>query len=226
MIKQVKRAESAIINDPYTIRPNNTIFELKELMNKKGVHSILVTSTDNKLEGIITKRDLKYIDLNVDEQREKVSSFMTPKAKLNTAHPNITLEEAKKIMQKNKIEKLPLVDDNFYLKGLITGKDLLRSIKSPLAVHDSNGQLLVGAAIGVKKGDIDRAIALVDSGCNVIVLDIAHGHSTLEINMLHSLKKIIPNTQIIAGNVATGKFFIDPFRFFYNKFYQVKELKP
>ena len=205
MIKQVKRAESAIINDPYTIRKENTIYELKQLMNSKGVHSILVTSKDNHLEGIITKRDLKYLDLGLDENNEKVSSFMTPKEKLITGRFDTTIEEAKKIMQKNKIEKLPLVNDNFVLKGLITGKDLLRSIKSPLAVHDKNGQLIVGGAIGVKKGDIDRAIALVEAGCDVLVLDIAHGHSTLEINMLHSLKKILPHTQIIAGNVATGE---------------------
>eukprot|EP01091_Cochliopodium_minus_P001859 TRINITY_DN11825_c0_g1_i1.p1 TRINITY_DN11825_c0_g1~~TRINITY_DN11825_c0_g1_i1.p1 ORF type:complete len:509 (-),score=167.76 TRINITY_DN11825_c0_g1_i1:7-1533(-) len=205
MIKQVKRAESAVIQDPYTIGSNSTLYELKQLMNSKGVHSILVTSKDNKLEGIVTSRDLKYLDLNMDDQNEKVSSFMTSREKLITTNPSISLEDAKKIMQKNKIEKLPLVDENFILKGLITGKDLLRSIKSPLAVHDKNGQLMVGGAIGVKKGDVDRAIALVEAGCDVLVLDIAHGHSTLEINMLHTLKKILPGTQIIAGNVATGE---------------------
>ncbi len=200
MVERVKRSESYKIELPYTIGPNASELELCRLMKKRGVKSILVTDDDNKLFGIITSRDLRF-----SHDNRKVSKIMTPRDKLIVADENVSLEKAREILAKHRIEKLPLVDSENNLRGLITAKDILNISNRPFASLDEKGQLLVGAAIGVKLGYLDRAKALVKVGVDVLVVDIAHGHSDLAVNAVREVKKHFPKVDIIAGNVATAK---------------------
>merc|ERR1712137_1007646 len=203
MVKAVKRAESYVIEHPYTLGPEKSIGELRDLMFEKGVGSILVTDAENTLLGIITTRDIRFIDSETD----KIEQYMTPRDKLVPATKDISVEDAKKKVKDFRLEQLPLVDsqESFKLAGLITSRDIINSTQRPHASLDSKGRLLVGAAIGVKEGDLDRAVALVEAGADVIVIDIAHGHSDLAVKATADLKARLPDVQVIAGNVATAE---------------------
>jgi IMP dehydrogenase len=203
MVRAVKRAESHVIEHPYTLRPDNTIGELRDLMHEKGVGSILVTDLENILLGIITTRDIRF----VDSEEEPIKAYMTERPALITGKLGISVEEAKQLIKKHRLEQLPLVDsqEGFKLAGLITSRDIINATQRPHASLDAKGQLLVGAAIGVKEGDIERAIELVKAGADVIVIDIAHGHSDLAVKATAELKRRLPDVQVIAGNVATAE---------------------
>ena len=197
MVKDVKRAESLIIENPYRVNLDTKLDEIKFLMKKKNVHSLLV-SEDGKLQGIITSRDMRFIS-----KGKSAAEIMTPREKIIVGAPDISIDEAKETLDKYRIEKLPLVDSSNTIIGLITSKDILNHINRPNASLDKRGRLLVGAAIGVKDY-LERTKALIDVGVDVLVIDIAHGHSELAINTLQTIKKKF-KIDIIAGNVATGE---------------------
>ncbi|MFW9928562.1 MAG: IMP dehydrogenase [Candidatus Thorarchaeota archaeon] len=197
---RVKRSESIVIDRPYTLLSSATLFDAKKLMKDKDVSGILITSKDGILEGILTHRDLKF-ETNYSQQIEKI---MTQKNKLITAPPTTSLEEAKSILSNNKIEKLPLIENNGRLVGLITASDIEKRQLSPNATKDNKGRLRVAAAIGVKDDYLERAKALLEVSVDSIVVDIAHGHSDLAINTVKRLRKEFGNEiDICAGNVAT-----------------------
>jgi len=195
-VKKVKKSESGIIIDPIFISPDATVAQADALMGEYSISGVPVVEEDGKLIGIITNRDMRFIiDMSVS-----VESVMTP-SPLVTAKKGTTLEEASKVLQKHKIEKLPIVDDNGILKGLITIKDIEKKIQFPNANKDEFGRLRVAAAIGV--GQLNRAKALVDAGVDVIVLDSAHGHSQGIIKTVKEIKETL-DVDVIAGNIATG----------------------
>ena len=198
MVNKVKKSESGIIIDPIFISPDATVAEADALMGEYKISGIPVVDEDMSLIGIITNRDMRFI---TDMSSLKVKEVMTS-APLITAKEGITLEEAAKVLQKSKVEKLPIVDDNNKLKGLVTIKDILKKERYPNANKDKYGRLVVGAAIGV--GQLDRAAALVDAGVDVIVLDSAHGHSQGIIDTLKVIKHEL-DVDVIAGNIATGE---------------------
>jgi IMP dehydrogenase len=200
MVEHVKRAESLKIDSPYTIGRESTVRELKELMSERNVDSILVASNLSKLEGIVTKRDLRFAS-----DKDLVRDIMTERSKLIVARGDIQVNDAEKIIAKYRLEKLPLVSEDNDIIGLITSRDILNQKNRPFASLDKRGRLMVGAAVGVKDGFLDRVGALLNAGCDVIVIDIAHGHSTLAIEATKNIKKKFPNSQVIAGNVATGE---------------------
>ncbi|HIC78558.1 MAG TPA: IMP dehydrogenase, partial [Sulfurovum sp.] len=195
-VNKVKKSESGIIIDPIYISPDKSVGDADMLMGEYKISGVPVVDENMKLLGIITNRDMRFIT----DMSEKIEDVMT-KAPLVTAKPGITLDEAAKVLQEHKIEKLPIVDDNDLLQGLVTIKDIEKREKFPNANKDKHGRLRVGAAIGV--GQLDRAIALVKAGVDVIVLDSAHGHSQ---GIIETLKEIKANLDIdvIAGNIASG----------------------
>ncbi|MEA2048240.1 MAG: IMP dehydrogenase [Campylobacterota bacterium] len=195
-ISKVKKSESGIIIDPIFISPDKTVADADALMGEYRISGVPVVDETMKLLGIITNRDMRFItDMSLS-----ISSVMT-KAPLVTAKAGITLEEAAKVLQKHKIEKLPIVDENDILQGLITIKDIEKKEQFPNANKDAHGRLRVGGAIGV--GQLDRATALVEAGVDVIVLDSAHGHSQGIIDTLILIKKTL-DVDVIAGNIASG----------------------
>ena len=194
----VKRSESGMIYRPVILNVNSTLRQVEEILAKYKVSGLPVVDDDGKLLGIITNRDLKYLELD----DTMVSEVMT-KDNLVTAKEGTSLDEAKKILQKHKIEKLPIVDDNFKLKGLITSKDIDNVGKYPQACKDEKGRLRVGAAVGVAANMMERVDALVEAGVDVITLDSAHGHSKGIIQAVRDIRKRYPNLQIVAGNIVT-----------------------
>jgi IMP dehydrogenase len=198
-VLKVKRAESVIIEHPYTTGPTATLAEAKSLMQEKGVNGLLVIDPDGKLLGILTARDLLF------EQNEsrKVSELMTPMKELHTAKFGVSIDDAREMLRRYKVEKLPLVDEEGDLRGLITSKDMVTLAERPQACKDSKGQLLVGAAVGVREGFLARARALVEAGVDVLVVDVAHGHSDRVLEVVRRLKKELTEVDVIAGNVAT-----------------------
>ena len=196
-IIKVKKSESGIIIDPILINPDSTLIDAKSIMDEYKISGVPVVNGNNKLIGIITNRDMRF----EKDYSKKIDEVMT-KQPLITAQEGIGLDEAASIMHKNKIEKLPIVDKDGYLKGLVTIKDINKRKEYPNASKDNFGRLIVGAAIGV--GQLDRAKALVDAGADVLVLDSAHGHSKGIIETVKDIKKIL-NVDIIAGNVATSE---------------------
>jgi len=196
-VDKVKRSVSGMIPDPITMGPNQKIREALEVMNKYKISGIPIT-VNNKLSGILTNRDLRF-ETNLNK---KISELMT-KTGLVTVPVGTTLDQSKKILHKNKIEKLLVVDKNRILKGLITIKDIEKSIKYPSASKDKFGRLMVGAAIGVSLDEFDRVGALIMRGVDVLVVDSAHGHSESVLNMISSIKKKFPSIEIVGGNVAT-----------------------
>lgn len=198
-VLKVKRSESVIIEQPYTIMHDNSIKEANNLMLEKGISGLLVEDDAKRLCGILTRRDIVFEkDTNL-----KVSDLMTKDVVF--AKNGITIEQAKDILHKNKIEKLPVVDSEMKITGLITGKDILKMEKYPNASKDKKGRLLVGAAVGVKGDYLERTEELLNNGADVIVVDIAHGHSDNAINTVKLIKKAFPNCELIAGNVATER---------------------
>jgi len=196
-ILKVKRSESVMIEQPYTIKPDMSVAEAKKAMAEYGVSGLLVEE-EGKLAGIITRRDITFEKNN----RRKVSEVMTKE--VITAKDGLTIEQAKEILHKQRIEKLPVIDDMRRIVGLITSKDILKMEQYPHASKDRKGRLLAGAAVGVKGDYLERTEALLEAGADVLVVDIAHGHSENAINTIHMIKKAFPSCELIAGNVATG----------------------
>ena len=198
-VRQVKKFESGIVRDPISIRSNNTIGELKQLTSELKISGMPVVD-DDELKGIVTGRDFRY----AKDMEQTVSEIMTPKDKLITVKEGETQDVVKSLMYKHRIEKILVLDNKDKLVGLMTMKDIEKSIDYPLASRDSEGRLIVGAAIGVSKDLIDRAKALVDAGVDVFVLDSAHGDSKRVIDAIKKVKSDFPNIDIIGGNVATS----------------------
>ena len=198
-VDKVKRSENGVITNPFSLTPEHTLKDADELMGKFRISGVPITE-GKKLVGIITNRDLKF----ETDFTKKIKESMTSEG-LITAKEGITLDEAKKILGDARKEKLPIVDDDFNLKGLITIKDIEKAIKYPLAAKDAQGRLLCGAAVGITANVLERTKALVDAKVDVIVLDSAHGHSQNVINCVKMIKEAYPDLQVIAGNVATGE---------------------
>lgn len=196
-VDRVKRSEHGVIVDPFYLSPEHTIEDANELMARYRISGVPITK-DGLLVGIITNRDLRFLT----DYSQKIGDVMT-KENLVTAPVGTDLNEAKEILRKHKIEKLPLVDEKGYLKGLITIKDIEKAIQYPNSAKDANGRLLVGAAIGVTSDMMERAEALINANVDVLVLDSAHGHSKNIIEAVKKLKSAYPDVQVIAGNVAT-----------------------
>ena len=197
-VDKVKRSENGVITDPFSLSPEHTLADANNLMAKFRISGVPITE-GKKLVGIITNRDLKF----ETDFSKKIKENMTSEG-LVTAKEGITLEDAKKILAAAKKEKLPIVDDDFNLKGLITIKDIEKTIKYPHAAKDSQGRLLCGAGVGITANCLERVAALVDAKVDVIVLDSAHGHSANVIKCVKMIKEAYPDLQVIAGNVATG----------------------
>ena len=198
-IHKVKRAGSVIIEIPYLINPEQTIQDAFKIMNEKQVSGLLVTDSSSKLIGILTERDVLFEPVDCSKL---VKDLMTKD--VVSAKPGIDFQQAKEILKNNRIEKLPLTDENNQIKGLITSQDISNLEKYPNASKDEKGRPLVGAAVGVKGDFMQRTEALLDAGVDVIVVDIAHGHSENAINTVKNIKKAFPNCELIAGNVATA----------------------
>ncbi len=199
-VDKVKRSESGVITDPVFLTPEHPIYDAEAIMAKYRISGVPIVDEQRKLVGILTNRDLRF-EKNFSRS---IGEVMTREG-LVTAPVGTTLEEAKEILQRHKVEKLPIVDEAFILKGLITIKDIEKAKQFPNAAKDSHGRLLVGAAVSTGKDSYLRAQALVKAGVDVIVVDTAHGHSTGVIQMVKRLRELYPDLNIIAGNVATGE---------------------
>lgn len=197
-VDKVKRSENGVITDPFSLSPEHTLQDADDLMSKFRISGVPITE-NGKLVGIITNRDLKF----EEDFSKQIKESMTSKG-LVTAKEGITLEGAKKILAKARVEKLPIVDDNFNLKGLITIKDIEKQIKYPQSAKDEQGRLLCGAGVGITGNMMDRVDALVEAKVDVIVVDSAHGHSKNILDAVKQIKAKHPELQIIAGNIATG----------------------
>ena len=198
-VDKVKRSENGVITDPFYLSPEHTLADANDLMAKFRISGVPITE-NGKLVGIITNRDLKF----ETDFSKKIKESMTSE-NLITAKVGITLDEAKKILAKARKEKLPIVDDDFNLRGLITIKDIEKQIKYPLSAKDAQGRLLCGAAVGITANVLDRVDALVKAHVDVVVLDSAHGHSVNVLNCVKMIKEKYPDLPVIAGNVATGE---------------------
>lgn len=202
-IKKVKqhRHYQTIIRNPLTISPDASIAQAHDIMQQHGINGLLVTDQQNILVGIITSRDIRFRS----HDSLIIKDCMTPRDQLIVGNATISIEEAKELLTIYRIEKLPLVNDDGTIAGLITSKDISVTTQYPLASLDTQGRLLVGAAIGVKDDTLERAAALVEAGVDVLVLDIAHGHSEIAINMIRQVKAAFPHIDLVAGNVATAQ---------------------
>lgn len=199
-VERVKRSENGVIRDPFYLGPDNTVLEADMLMAKYRISGVPICVEGKKLVGIITNRDMRFLtDLNVP-----IKDHMTSE-NLITLKEGASLEDAKELLCKYKIEKLPIVDDNFILKGLITTKDIEKAAKYPNTARDEFGRLLCGAAIGVTDNVVERAGALLAVGADFLVLDSAHGHSKNIVECLKKVKAAFPDAQVVAGNIATGE---------------------
>ena len=199
-VDKVKRSENGVITDPFYLSPEHTLQDANDLMAKYRISGVPITVNGKKLVGIITNRDLKF----ETDFSKKIKESMTSDG-LITAKEGITLEEAKKILWKARKEKLPLVDDEGNLKGLITIKDIEKQIKYPLSAKDDQGRLLCAAAVGITNNILDRVDALVKAKVDAIVIDTAHGHSANVLKVVKMVRDTYPDVQIIAGNVATAE---------------------
>ncbi|MEA5082947.1 MAG: IMP dehydrogenase [Lachnospiraceae bacterium] len=198
-VDKVKRSENGVIIDPFWLTPDHYVYEADQLMAKFHISGVPIT-VEGKLVGIITNRDIRF-----EKNHNKVISEVMTKEKLITAPEGTTLEAAQEILTTYKIEKLPIVDKDGYLKGLITIKDIEKAIKYPNSAKDEHGRLVVGAAVGATMDVLDRIEALVKVNVDVVVIDTAHGHSQGVINTVKKIKTAFPDLQLIAGNVATGE---------------------
>ena len=199
-VRKVKKYESGIVRDPITIRSDNEVGELVQLTKELNISGMPVVDY-GALVGIVTSRDFRY----QENLSAKVSDIMTPKDKLVTAKEGESPDVIKKLLQENRIEKILLIDDSFKLTGLVTLKDINKSLDFPDAARDEEGRLLAGAAIGTKTDTLDRCQALIDAGVDVLVADSAHGHSEGVLNQIKAVKSNFKDIQIIGGNVATGE---------------------
>ncbi len=200
-VKLVKRAENIAVEEPYTIDPDASIAEAEALMKRKNVSGLLVSTPSRKLVGILSRRDILFAP-----REAKVAEYMTPREKLVTAPPDISLEEAKQIFMRYKVEKLPLVDSEWNIRGLITSADIVKKLMHPNATRDSRGRLMAAAAIGVREEAVDRAEALLAAGADCLVIDVAHGHTDMVINLIKRLRRSFGDDfELVAGNVATAE---------------------
>lgn len=198
-VEKVKRSENGVITNPFFLHPENKVYEAEQLMHNYKVSGVPIVNGKGKLVGIITNRDMRFLtDMSMD-----IGEVMT-KDNLVTAPVGTTHEQAREILAKRKIEKLPLVDENGYLRGLITIKDIQKATKYPNSAKDERGRLLCGAAIGVTADVLDRAGALLSAGADVLVLDSAHGHSMNIAKTTEKVKNTFPDCQLIVGNIATA----------------------
>ncbi len=198
-VEKVKRSENGVIRNPFSLRPENKVYEAEDLMHKYRISGVPICDDNGYLVGIITNRDMRFLtDMNMP-----ISEVMTHEA-LVTAPVHTTPEEARDILCKHKIEKLPLVDENGKLYGLITIKDIQKASRYPNSAKDAQGRLLCGASIGVTKDVLERAGALLAAGADILVLDSAHGHAQSILDTLYKVKNTFPEAQIIGGNVATA----------------------
>lgn len=204
-VLKVKRSEAIIIEKPYTLTPEHTIKDAKKLMSEKDITGVPIIDIAGRYVGILTSKDLVFEDNNL----KVIEDVMTKKDDSITAPPDTDVDAAKIIFKEKKIEKLPLVDERGILRGLITSKDIKKKEKYPFASKDKKGRLLVGAAIGVKGDYLERAEALINAGCDVLCIDIAHGHSKSVIDTIKNLKDRFGNVEVIAGNVATAEATLD-----------------
>ncbi len=198
-VLKVKRSASVMIENPYSIGPDKTIREAIEYAEDQGVSGLLVINSESELVGILTDRDIIF----ASDKSKLVKDLMTKD--VITSKPGITLEDAKEILHKHRIEKLPLVDDSNHVKGLITSNDITNIENYPKASKDKKGRPLVGAAVGVKGDFMERTESLLEADTDIIVVDIAHGHSENAVNTVKHIKKAFPNCELIAGNVATAQ---------------------
>ena len=199
-VDKVKRSENGVISNPFFLSPENTVTEADNLMHRYKISGVPVCDENGKLVGILTNRDMRFIS----DYSGKIKEYMTSDG-LVTAPVGTNHDEAKKILMRHKIEKLPLVDENGYLKGLITIKDIEKSVKYPNSARDTVGRLLCGAAVGATADVLDRVAALVEAGVDIITLDSAHGHSQNIIKSVAKVKAAYPNLPLIAGNIATAE---------------------
>jgi IMP dehydrogenase len=200
LVNRVKRSENGMISDPVTLSKDHTLGEAKNLMNKFKISGLPVVDFDNKLIGIITNRDVKY----QENLSAKVEELMT-KDNLITSDKHTTLEVAKKILLKNRVEKLPIVDSENHLVGLITIKDIDNQLEYPHANKDKNGRLIVGAGVGVGEDTMERVKALVEAGVDIIAVDSAHGHSRGVLDKISEIRKAFPDLDIVGGNIVTAE---------------------
>ena len=200
-VAKVKRSENTVIRNPFTVTAEMTLGELHAVMEAHGVSGFPVVDADEKLIGIVTTRDIWY----VEDESVKIGEVMTPLERLVTAPKNATQEEARKILYENRLEKIPLVDENGRLAGLITGKDIEIRKRYTNACKDPNGQLRVGGAVGVGPDCFDRARALVEAGADALFIDAATGHTAIVISVVGKLKELFPGTAVVAGNVVTAQ---------------------
>jgi len=198
-VLKVKRSESIVIDQPYSLNDGQKLKDAKRLMRKYGVTGLLVVDPTGRLQGIVTSRDILF---ERDEEK-RIAEVMVGINDMITAPADIKLQDAEQILHKNKLEKLPLVDKDGKLRGLITSKDLLSLEEHPDASKDERGRLMVGAAIGVRGDYLDRACALQEAGADVLVVDVAHAHSDITIDAVRAIRKALPDSELIAGNVAT-----------------------
>ena len=203
-VDKVKRCEHGVIVDPFSLSPEHIVQDAEDLMARYRISGVPVVDDEHKLVGIITNRDIRF----EPNMNAKIKDVMT-KEKLLTAPAGISLEEAEAILRKHKVEKLPLIDENGVLKGLITIKDIEKTVKYPLRATDAGGRLLAGAAVGIGSDMIDRVDALYKAGVDVIAIDSAHGHSINVINAVKTIKERYPDLDVIAGNVATPEATVD-----------------
>ena len=197
-VLKVKRSGSVMIENPYSISSDKSVLTALDYAEDKEISGLLVVDSSSKLVGIITERDLLFADPN-----DHIQNVMTKD--VVTAKPGVTLDEAKEILHKHRIEKLPIVDDSGVIKGLITSKDIINNADYPNASKDKKGRPLVGAAVGVKGDFLERSESLLESGADVLVVDIAHGHSENALNTVRNIKKAFPDCELIAGNIATAQ---------------------
>ena len=202
-VRKVKRSESGMIKDPVTLLENSSVGEALELMKEFKIGGIPIIDKDNNLKGIVTNRDLRFEKNN----SKNISDVMTSveDGLITADNEDISLEKAEKILQKNKIEKLLIVDKNYKLTGLITYRDIIKVIKHPNSCKDSYGRLRVAAAVGITKDTIERVTALKNAGVDAVVIDTAHGHSQGVINALKLVKSTFPDLDVIVGNIATAE---------------------
>ncbi|GAJ97176.1 inosine-5'-monophosphate dehydrogenase [Geomicrobium sp. JCM 19055] len=200
MVDRVKRSESGVITDPFFLTRDRQVFDAEHLMGKFRISGVPIVDEDQKLVGILTNRDLRFIE----DYAILIDDVMT-KDNLVTAPVGTTLDEAEQILQKHKIEKLPLVDEDMTLKGLITIKDIEKAIEFPHSAKDSKGRLLVAAAVGVSKDTNVRVKALVEASVDALVIDTAHGHSKGVLDTVSEIRKEYPDVTLIVGNVATAE---------------------
>lgn len=198
-IKRVKRAQNFIINDPYIISPDSKVAEAKQFAQEKQVTGLVVADENKKLVGLVTHRDLIFASDN-----NLVKNIMTPRMNLIVGNQHTTIEEARALIVESKVEKIPLVDENNTVVGLITSADIFKKGEYPMANIDEKGQLIVGGSIGVKGDYLERAQELIKAGVDALVIDIAHGHSDLMLDAIAQVRATCSDVQLIAGNVATA----------------------